>query len=261
MPSVYQSVAAWRQSLEAIMALGGRLSDAAWTAPTECPGWNVKDIYAHLVGAESWMAAGYPPLEQDFQQWVDEAVTARRGTPPATVLAELRTVYEQRRVQLDGAEPDPTEKVRLPFGPAATYEWLMTVRVFDVWTHEQDIRRAVRQPGNLASPAAAIAAEIAVGALPGVVARAVSGTGASPGPVMRLSTHGEVPVDVTVAVDEADQATLVAPTAAVASHITLPWEAYARLSAGRGDRGKYDIRVSGDRTLADRALSRLTLTP
>ncbi|QSB14854.1 maleylpyruvate isomerase family mycothiol-dependent enzyme [Natronosporangium hydrolyticum] len=258
MSSVYQSVAAWRQSLESLLRLGQSLPDPAWGGPTECPRWTVKDIYSHLIGGEQWMADGHQLPEQGYEAWVAAPVAARRDHPPGQVLAELRQVYELRRVQLARQPLDPDQPTQLATGARMPLSQLLKIRVLDVWAHEQDVRRAVGQPGNLASPAAAIAGDLFVASLPRIVAKAAQ---APPGASVRLTTRGPVTIDVAVTVDQAGKGALVAPGRSATCHLTLGWEAYTRLCCGRGDRPEPELKIAGDRALAERVLAHLTVTP
>jgi uncharacterized protein (TIGR03083 family) len=258
MSSLYRSVAAWRHAFEAVLSIGPSLSDQEWAAPTECPKWTVKDVYAHLIGGERWMAAGHPLPEEGIDAWAAEPVLARREAAPTALLDELREVYEQRLVQLERDGLDPDQPTHLATGRPATAELLLRSRVMDAWVHEQDIRRAVGRPGNLASPAAAIAGDLFVAALPRIVAKTAK---APVGTAVRLTTTGEVTIDVAVTVDRSGRGTLVAPDRRAAAQITLGWEAYTRLSCGRGSRADHEIRITGDRALAERVLANLTVTP
>jgi uncharacterized protein (TIGR03083 family) len=257
MSSVYRSVIAWRHTLESLLALGPQLSDVQWSAPTECPDWTVKDIYAHVIGGEQWMSDGHPQ-PPDFAEWVAGPVRAHRDTPAAVLLEELRNVYEQRRVQLESGPVDADVAAHLATGQRVDLGHLLRVRVFDLWVHEQDIRRAVGKPGNLDSPAAAIAGELCVAALPRIVARAA---GAPPGSAVRVTTTGEVPLDVAVAIGPDGRGSLVAPDRTTSAHLTLGWESYTRLSCGRGARSDHEVKITGDRALAEKVLSHLTITP
>jgi len=257
MSSVYQSLTAWRLTLESILTLGHTLSDTEWSSPTECPKWTVKDVYAHLIGGERWMATGHPQPE-DYQAWSAEPVLARRDATPAAILDELREVYEQRLMEVERNAIDPAAPAHLPTGAAVTLETLLRSRVFDVWAHEQDIRRAVGRPGNLASPAAALTGEWLVAALPRIVAKDAK---APPGATVRLTTTGEVAMDVAVVVDRSGRGRIVAPGRSAQTHLTLRWESYTRLSAGRGTGTDHDVRVTGDRALADRVLAHLAVAP
>jgi uncharacterized protein (TIGR03083 family) len=258
MSSVYRSLTAWRQTLESVLSLGHTLSDPDWASPTECPKWTVKDVYAHLIGGERWMATGHPRPEEGIDAWSAGPVLARRDATPAAILDELREVYEQRLVQVERDAIDPDAPAHLPTGAPATVEVLLRNRVFDIWAHEQDIRRAVGRPGNLASPAAAIAGEWLVSALPRIVAKDAE---AAPGATLRLTTTGEVPIDVAVVVDRSGRGRLVAPNRSAQAHLTLRWESYTRLSCGRGARSDHEVRVTGDRALAERVLTHLAVVP
>jgi uncharacterized protein (TIGR03083 family) len=252
--------AALSQTLRATLALGGQLTDTDWKRPTECPLWTVGDIYAHLAGGERWMADGFPPVPaHEFQRWIDSAVTARRGRPRAAVLAELVAVVDQREAQL--AEPvEPDRPAQYPWGPPTTVEQLLRTRVLDCWVHEQDIRRAVDVPGDLGSPGARVTRDVFVQALPRIVAKRA---GVPAGTVVRLTVIGEVGLDVAVAVDKSGRGTTVelAPNDLPDTHLTLSWETYARLSAGRGERADHQVWLTGDRLVGERVLAALAVTP
>src|SRR5574342_467026 len=96
MSTIDESIAAWHHALASILELGRALAAHEWQLPTECPQWSVKDVYAHLVGGELWMAAGHPRPERAIGEWADQPVLARRDVPAETVLAELAEVYASR---------------------------------------------------------------------------------------------------------------------------------------------------------------------
>lgn len=251
-------VSALSQTLRASLDLAEQLTGREWMAPTECPLWTVKDVYAHLIGGERWMAEGHP-TPHDFQTFVDSAVVERRGQPPSQILAELTYVYGHRTATL-ADPPDPAAPANYPWGEPTTEEGLLVTRVFDCWVHEQDIRRAVGRPGGLGSPGARVARDIFVNALPRIVARRAR---APRGSTVRLTVVGEVGADLAVAVDGDRRARFVPagnaelPTA----HLTLGWEAYSRLSCGRGTRDDHHVWLAGDRDLGERVLAALPITP
>jgi uncharacterized protein (TIGR03083 family) len=251
---------AYRQSIEASIAIGDELTDTEWAAPTECPLWTVGDIYAHLAGAERWMVGDHtttaPP--GGFGEWVDAAVLARRGKSRTDVLDELREVYAERAAQL-AESADPQAPAIYPWGVPTTLERLLAVRAFDCWVHEQDIRRAVGRPGNLGSPGAEVTATSILDSLPRIVAKAAA---APPGSAVRLVVTGEVPLDVTVRVDDRGRGAVVPsdggpPT----TELQLTWEAFSRLACGRGDRADHAVRITGDRDLGERVLAHVAVTP
>lgn len=239
--------------------LGRRMTDAEWAAPTECPLWTVGDIYRHLVGGERWMAEGHPLPTAPFQEWVDGPVLERRGRPRDGVLAELSALYDKREAQLSEL-PDPDAPATYPWGEPTTVEELLATRVLDCWTHEQDIRRAIGRPGNLGSPGARVTRDQLLRLLPRIVARR---GGAAPESTVRLTVLGDVGFDVAVAVDDARRGRLMPLSVAgqASTHVTIGWESYARLSAGRGDRADHRFWVTGDRPLGERILAELAVTP
>jgi uncharacterized protein (TIGR03083 family) len=259
MRPIERYAAALNQTLRAILALGPQLTNSDWDRLTECPLWTVGDIYGHVAGGEQWMASGYPPVPPgEFQRWVDSGVVSRRNLPRTAVLQELSEICDEREAQL-AALPDAESPATFPWGPQTTIEQLLRTRVFDCWVHEQDIRRAVDRPGDLGSPGARVARDMFRSLLPRLVAKRA---GAGPGTVLRLTVIGEVGLDVGVIVDDSGRGKLVAPSDddLPDTHLTLTWEAYSRLSCGRGDRADHHVWLAGDRTLGERVLAGLPVT-
>src|SRR5215831_8823070 len=100
MTNLDRYIAAWRHAMDASIALGDGLASEQWRARTECPKWTVRDVYAHLVGGEEWMAAGHPRPDEGLARIAEGPVAARRRYSGAEVLAELKDVYGQRSRQL-----------------------------------------------------------------------------------------------------------------------------------------------------------------
>ncbi len=254
---VNRYAAALRETLHALIELGTELSDADWHRPTECPLWTVGDVYGHVTAGEQWMASGHPP-PAGFQEWIDADVHRRRGQSRAEVLHELTEVARLRGRQL-ADPPDPAGPATYPWGEPTTVADLLGTRVFDCWVHEQDVRRAVGRPGGLDAPGGYVARDILVPLLPRIVARRAK---APAGATVRLTVTDQIGMDLVVAVDDSGRGRL-APTVAghPTAHITLAWESYARLSAGRGQRAEHHAVVTGDRELAERVLAHLAITP
>jgi uncharacterized protein (TIGR03083 family) len=133
--------------------------DAARPVPG-CPGWTVRDVYAHAAGILADVRANR--LENaTTDEWTGRQVDERRGTPLPAILdewADHATVVE------------PT----LDTMPKAFSRTLL----IDLVTHEHDVRGALRRPGGRESEAYEIARKgFAVGlayavkerGLPGVV--------------------------------------------------------------------------------------------
>jgi uncharacterized protein (TIGR03083 family) len=261
MTPIEANIAAWRHTFDATVGLGEAMTADEWDAPTECPEWTVMDVYSHLIGGELWMAAGHPVPATGLDTIAAEPVLARRATPPAYVVAELRDVFARRVVQLAAHPPDPDEPTQTAFGLPVSLGTLYGHRAFDGWVHEQDIRRAIDQPGNLASPAALISRDILLASLPWVVAKRA---GAPAGAVVGITVTGPVEFDRAVVVDENRRAKLVDGTAGpTTAQLRTDWETYLRLATGRAapDQVADRVDITGDQDLANRILARFSVTP
>ena len=256
---VDRSIAAWDETVEGLIGLGTTLTDEEWSAQTECPAWTVKDIYAHLVGGEMWMSQGHPAPPQGLAAIADEPVAERAGASGPQVLAELREVFALRRAQLRANPPDPNQPTETAYRQRVTLGILLRLRAFDAWVHEQDVRRAVARPGNLATASAHVSRDVFLLAMPRVIARVV---GAPAGSSVRFAVSGEVPFDVVIAVDGDRRGHLMqANGSATTVTLAMDWETFARLGAGRIPASRASVQISGDEELAARVLANLSVTP
>ena len=253
-----RSITAWSQTLDTLLDLGDRFTDDQWAAPTECPGWTVKDVYSHLIGGEDWMAQGHPAPAEGLARIADVPVAARRDRTGPEVLAELRQVYAQRLRQLVDNPPDPDVMTQTAFLLPVTVGVLLRMRAFDAWVHEQDVRRAIGMPGGLANTSAEIARDIFLTSLPRVVAKLAA---APPDSLVRFTVHGEIGFDLAVSVDGSGRGHHAAAEDDATATLAMSWETFARLAAGRIAPAGADVQVSGDRALAERVLSHFAVTP
>ncbi len=261
MDTTAASIAAWTQTLEAIIALGDNLTDEQWRAPTECPEWTVKDVVSHVIGGERWMADGHPAPTEGLAAIAGRPVSQRRDIPPDRVLAELREVFALRREQLATSPPDPEQPTMTAYGAPVTLGILLGHRAFDTWVHEQDIRRAVGAPGNLDAPGARFAYLTLTAALPRVVAKLA---GAPSGSSVRLDITGPVAFSDLIAVDDARRAHLrpAAPDDGTETvRLRMDWETFARLAAGRIPPDAATVTITGDAELGRRILDHFAVTP
>jgi uncharacterized protein (TIGR03083 family) len=151
---------------EGLLALLEDLDTGEWSAPTECPGWDVTAMVAHLVGAA---AAAASVRENLRQQWwghresgtydgnaLDAAnalqVRENRGLGPVGLVDELRRLAPaavRGRMRL----PTPLRAVRVPLAAGGSTAPGMpqhlslgrlvdVVYTRDVWLHTVDIARA-----------------------------------------------------------------------------------------------------------------------
>lgn len=270
-------LSAWEDSLHAVVELGRRLTPEQWVAPTECPGWNAGDIVRHLCWVEAFLAGrqdpqhlvewdAFPHVTSDFGRLTETGVDVRRPLGQQEACDELDGLIDLRLHQIMAIEPlDLLTEVPGLFGRPVPLQNLLRVRVFDVWTHEQDIRRAVALPANLATAGAQVSALQITTALPFVLARNVE---APIGTTLRVRVSGPVAFERWAAVDEEGRGVELdelarpeAPTVALATD----WETFARLGTGRLDVTAPDVLarldLEGDEALVARLPEALAITP
>jgi uncharacterized protein (TIGR03083 family) len=141
------------------------LSPDEWALPTDCPGWSVRDQVSHLIAIERSLLgdpapaplAVLPPYVKNEIGVINEPwIEQRRGTPGDEVLAEFEATTVRRLEALRSFPPERFEVVGWsPIGDVP-YRTFMTVRVFDSWAHEQDIRFAIDRPGGRAGAGEAV---------------------------------------------------------------------------------------------------------
>ncbi|MGD0376492.1 MAG: maleylpyruvate isomerase family mycothiol-dependent enzyme [Streptosporangiaceae bacterium] len=240
------------------------LPDGQWDLPTGCPGWTVKDCVSHLVDYEA-RALGRPAprhepgplpyLQNELGRSNEIGVDVRRARSGAAVLEEFREVTAARLAQLRQlTEADLAAQAIAPDGSSGTMAGLLTLRVMDSWSHEQDIRRATGRPGHLTGPVADEALGYFTRFLPYLVGkRAAAPEGSSV--AFRIGARDPVGVEVTggrgrLAADLRD------PTVSLA----IPVATFAALIGGRSD-APGDTDITGDRQLGQRVLESLGLLP
>ncbi|KWW97818.1 hypothetical protein TH66_20475 [Carbonactinospora thermoautotrophica] len=265
-------VDAWEQTIRSVAELAEGLSPADWDRATECPGWSVRDNVSHVIGLERELLGDPAPshtlprdlvhIRNEMGRYMEIAVDVRRHHTPAELVGELNDTIARRVKALreEVERRDPEEEVEV-FGGLRrwTYEILLRNRAFDVWVHEQDIRRAVGRPGNLGAPAALAAKDVIVSALPVVV---VKRAGAPAGSAVIFDVTGPVKFSAVVRVDTDGRGVLSPwlfgdPTA----RLTMDWETFARLGCGRVSPRTVHVTVQGDEELAGRVLDAMAVTP
>lgn len=102
--------------------------DAAATPVPTCPAWTVKDVLGHVAGVAADIVGGrLDGVASD--PWTEAQVDARRDHTVAEIAAEWRTTGPQIDAIIDS------------FGPTGAQ------LLFDLTTHEHDVRLALGTPG------------------------------------------------------------------------------------------------------------------
>ena len=106
----------------ALLALMGALSEASWRAPTACPGWDVQDLVAHLLGDD-----------------LGRLARTRDGhAPPGPAPGEPLWVC---------IDPDALGEAVSWAAPGPAPVWLDAARdLSECWVHQQQLREAVGAP-------------------------------------------------------------------------------------------------------------------
>lgn len=247
----------------AIAALGAELRPEEWTLLTECPGWTVRDVLAHMVGTElTLLGTQAPPVPDPMPDHVhnpigagNEAwVAARRPLPAEDVLTEFRDVTERRLAALRSMGPDDFGRPGPSPVGVVPYREFMSVRLMDCWVHEQDMRVASGRRGHAGGPVAQAALDRIASAMPFVVGKKAS---APEGARVRFAITGAAPrrLDVLVVDGRARAEPEDGPATA---QVTCDAEVFWRLGCGRlagpAARRGGDVALAGDAELACRVV-------
>jgi len=222
----------------AIIGLGELLEPDEWELPSECPGWTVRDVVAHMVGTERSLLGDTAPDPVSEPVHVHNEIGARnegwvlslRNTSGPDVLALFGDVTRRRLAQLrswpsarfDEVGPSPTGMV--------PYREFMQVRVMDCWVHEQDIRVATARPGHRQGPAATLAIGRLSSAMPFVVGKKA---GAPEGSSVRFELTGDAPLRLDVVVHDGRAVIARGPIADPTVELRMDGEVFWRLGCGR----------------------------
>ena len=193
-------------ALTAVRALAHEVDLERWGEPTDLPGWSVQDEFSHVTSIESALLGRTDPEhEPEFDKlphcgddWVkrhmERGVDLRRGRSPEEVRTELDEVVDARLVEVAALPDDPDALVPGVLGKPRPIGNVVPIRAFDIWAHEQDVRRAVGLDQRLTGPAAEAARDRILMALPDVL----SESGVHEGSTVRWVVTG--PLDFEAAV-------------------------------------------------------------
>lgn len=250
--------------------LCGPLTETAWKTATDCPGWTVQDQIAHMLGSEERLLGRSVPQHtprgdlshvknesgQRNEIWVDW----RRSKSGAQVLAEFRAVIAER-LQILRAMRDADFAVMTdtPIGPGTVSD-LLQIRIFDAWIHEQDIRRALGQPGHLEGPVAEHAVGRVAMALPYVVGRRVQ---PADGTTVVFHIVGPAGRTVAVRMDGSRAKLLDLPPAMPTVCLTMDVETFTCLGCGRVEPRQAvqagRVHITGDTVLGEMTVAQMNI--
>jgi uncharacterized protein (TIGR03083 family) len=137
---------ALRRTADALDTLLGTLSDADWRRPA-LRGLDVQGLVGHLIGVERHAHrclrdGGDPTIaDADHVASTNAAVGEQLGRSPEATRADLRAAIDHT-LQLVDAMPEPADQQVAMHGMRLSVPGFLVVRSFELWTHDNDIRRA-----------------------------------------------------------------------------------------------------------------------
>jgi uncharacterized protein (TIGR03083 family) len=241
---------AFSRSADAFYTVLCGLDSDDWTRPA-LRGLDVQGLVGHLIGVENDVhrcLSGDPAVaDVSHVESTQAAAITQVGLPPARTRAEWRQA-SVRTLDLVRAA-DPAAKVAM-HGMRLPVRSLLLVRAFELWVHENDIRRAIGWAPSVPDPSTLrMMADLAVRLLPGAAARAGA---REPADVhLVLTGPGGGTWDVAVGDRQPRPAAVTIVTDAVG---------FCRLAANRITPAELDVCVTGDADLiADVLAAAMTL--
>ena len=207
-------------------------------------GLTVRGLVAHLAAMESMLAQwmGVPTLPEITIENVEARTAAVEALTADWQFAEIVDLWRRSTAAVRGAVPDVGPIVKW-FGSQTPTSLAVLVSAFEIWTHTDDIRRAIGR--TLDTPSAAAMRTMAEGSMTMVPSALERSGRARPGRTARIVLTGPgggewtVPMQPGDAVGEPDVA------------ITLSAVDWCRRFSERLEADDLDIVVQGDRRLAD----------
>lgn len=240
---------ALRNAADAFGSMLHSLDDGAWQT-IALRDLDVQGLVGHLIGVEfdvhSCLDGHVDVAAADHVASTQRTALAQAGRPPAETYRDWRDAVA-RTLALT-ADRDLTAPAAL-YGITLTLGQLLVARAFELWGHENDIRRAVGLPPSKPDwSTLTLMTRLAADMLPHAWA-ARSGPATSPASVhLVLTGPGGGTWDIDLA-----QSGAIGP--AVTSLITVDALEFCRLAANRLAPAEVDVYIDGDRQLAEHVLA------
>jgi uncharacterized protein (TIGR03083 family) len=168
------------------------LSPAQWAHPTICPGWDVKDVAAHVLGDHigrlsrhrDGYAAPQPRDGEVLPAFLDringEWAAAARRISPRLLIEQLQDTGDQVAEFWQAVDPDALGEAVSWASPGPAPVWLDAARDFsEYWTHHQQICDATGQPGLMSPGYVRPVIDTSMRALPHALRRVTAPEGAA----------------------------------------------------------------------------------
>ncbi len=143
----------------ALIDLLDTLDVEEWARPTACPGWDVHDVAAHLLGVDlanvSRRRDGHcldPGPGEELGTWLagfnEQWVVAARRLSPQVLTGMIEPAGRQFDDYLAGLDPDRVDAYVTWASEKPVPVWLDIAREYtERWVHQRQIRDATGRPG------------------------------------------------------------------------------------------------------------------
>jgi uncharacterized protein (TIGR03083 family) len=143
----------YRRQVAELAGVLDTVPDRAWSRDTAA-GWTIHELVAHLVGVEAYVASRLdlgdfvpaPGTEHDHVGMTVPVIDAERARHPS----ETRRSWERAAWAvvglLEASGPDLLERRIDLYGIPTSARTALVARMFELWTHADDIRRALGRP-------------------------------------------------------------------------------------------------------------------
>ena len=136
-----QAMAALTQERDLVLALIDSLTPDEWTAASDCAGWRVQDVVAHMSAVYKSIAGGPAARDDDHpgdaERGADAGVNERKGWSAVEVAAEYREWAEKGLGALGAMNEEPLASTVIPLGNLGEHPMhiLANALVFDHYCH------------------------------------------------------------------------------------------------------------------------------
>jgi uncharacterized protein (TIGR03083 family) len=217
---------AFARAADALIGLLSALSSEQWRTSV-LRELDVQGLVGHLIGVERdvqrALASDDEVADADHIASTQDVAAAQAGRDPADTRADWRTAADLTLELITTGSHHSEGSLVSMHGMRLSVDALLVVRAFELWTHENDIRRAVGMPASVPDPSTlTLMTDLAVQLLPHALARSGPATatdlhlvltGAGGGtwdlPFGERSGHPEA-TDLMIVVDAVDFCRLVA---------------------------------------------------
>ena len=169
------AIEAFARAADAFVGLLSVLTPQQWRTPV-LRDLDVQGLVGHLIGVE-WdvrraLAGDEAVADADHIASTQEAAAAQADRDPAETLASWRHAADQTIDFVYATSDQHAGSVVSMHGMRLSVDALLVVRAFELWTHENDIRRAVGMPASVPdSSVLTLMTDLAVELLPHAVTR------------------------------------------------------------------------------------------